>query len=74
MVLYASYACLLQSLFIENHLIDLEVTNPSFLRWFYHNHGTKIEEIQAKSRSHRNWSIQFGIPEYPVFPEEIEFD
>jgi hypothetical protein len=24
------------SCFVENPLIDLEVTNPSFLRWFYH--------------------------------------
>jgi hypothetical protein len=32
MVLYASYVCLLHSRFVENHLIDLETMNPSFLR------------------------------------------
>jgi hypothetical protein len=36
MILYASYVCLLYSCFIENHSIDLEAMNPSFLRWFYH--------------------------------------
>jgi hypothetical protein len=36
MVLYASYVCLLHSRFIENHPIDLEATNPLFLRWFCH--------------------------------------
>jgi hypothetical protein len=44
-VLYASYVCLLPFRFIENRPIDLESTNPSFLRWFCHNQGTKIEEI-----------------------------
>jgi hypothetical protein len=38
MVLYASYACLLYSRFVENHLIDLAAMNPSFLRWFCHTH------------------------------------
>jgi hypothetical protein len=27
----------MHSRFIENPPIDLEVTNPSFLRWFYHS-------------------------------------
>jgi hypothetical protein len=31
MVLYALYVCLLHSRFNENHPMDLEVTNPSFL-------------------------------------------
>jgi hypothetical protein len=39
MVLYALYVCLLHSRFIENHPIDLEVTNPLFLKWFYHSHS-----------------------------------
>jgi hypothetical protein len=33
------------------------------------NQGTKIEEIQAKSRGRKNQTIRFGIPEYPVSPE-----
>jgi hypothetical protein len=37
MVLYASYVCLLHSCFVENHPVDLEATNPSFLWWFCHN-------------------------------------
>jgi hypothetical protein len=36
MVLYISYVCLLHSRFIKNHPFDLEVIDPSFLRWFYH--------------------------------------
>jgi hypothetical protein len=32
-----------------------------------------MEEIQVKSQVHKNWIIRFGIPEYPIFPEEIEF-
>jgi hypothetical protein len=36
MVLYALYVCLLHSHFVENHPVDLAITNPSFLRWFYH--------------------------------------
>jgi hypothetical protein len=32
MVLYVLYVCLLHSRFIENHPIDLEVTNPLFLK------------------------------------------
>jgi hypothetical protein len=31
MILYALYVCLLHSCFIENHSIDLEAMNPSFL-------------------------------------------
>jgi hypothetical protein len=30
------------SRFIENPLIDLEVTNPTFLRWFYHTSATDV--------------------------------
>jgi hypothetical protein len=36
MVLYASYVCLLHSCFFKNYPIDLEATDPSFLRWFFH--------------------------------------
>jgi hypothetical protein len=36
--------------------------------------GAKIKEIQTKSRGHKNQTIRFGIPEYQVFPEEIEAD
>jgi hypothetical protein len=35
MIFYASYVCFLYFRFIENHPIDLEATNPSFLRWFW---------------------------------------
>jgi hypothetical protein len=34
--------------------------------------GTKIEENQARSQSHKNQTIQFTKPEYPVFLEQIE--
>jgi hypothetical protein len=37
MVLYALYVCLLHFCFVENHPIDLEAMDPSFLRWFCHN-------------------------------------
>jgi hypothetical protein len=33
-----------------------------------------MEEIQAKSWDRKNLTIRFGVPEYPVFLEEIEFD
>jgi hypothetical protein len=33
---------------------------------------TKMEEIQARSKDHKNQTIRFWIPEYPVFPEQIE--
>jgi hypothetical protein len=36
--------------------------------------GTKVEEILAKCRCRKNWTIQFGILEYPIFPKEIDFD
>jgi hypothetical protein len=36
--------------------------------------GAKMEEIQAESRGCKNRTIQFGIPEYPFFHEEIESD
>jgi hypothetical protein len=36
--------------------------------------GAKIEEIQAQRRGHKNRTIRFGIPEYPVFSEQIEFN
>jgi hypothetical protein len=29
----------------------------------------KIEENQAKSQSHKNRTIQFAKPDYPIFPE-----
>jgi hypothetical protein len=54
-VLYASYVCLLHFRFAENHPIDLEATNPSFLRWFYHN-GAPLSHRTASRRpqvSHR---------------------
>jgi hypothetical protein len=34
--------------------------------------GAKMEEIQAKSQSRKNRTVRFWIPEYPVFPEQIE--
>jgi hypothetical protein len=43
MAVYASYVCFMRSCFIENHPIDLEVTNPLFLRWFSHT-GTMPKE------------------------------
>jgi hypothetical protein len=33
-----------------------------------------MEEIQGKSRGHKNWTIRFGIPKYLIFPEHIESD
>jgi hypothetical protein len=33
-----------------------------------------MEEIQAENRSHKNETIWFGIPDYLIFPEEIESD
>jgi hypothetical protein len=36
--------------------------------------GARMEEVQAKSQSHKNRTIRFGIPKYLVFPEEIESD
>jgi hypothetical protein len=36
-VLNASYVCLLYSRFVENHPVDLEARNSSFLSWFCHN-------------------------------------
>jgi hypothetical protein len=35
---------------------------------------TKMEEIQARRRGRKNWTVRFWIPEYPVFPEQIESD
>jgi hypothetical protein len=40
MVLYACVLCLLHSHFVENHPINLEAMNPSFMRCFYHNNIT----------------------------------
>jgi hypothetical protein len=37
MVLYVLCVRLPYSRIVKNHLIDLEVTNLSFMRWFYHN-------------------------------------
>jgi hypothetical protein len=36
--------------------------------------GARMEEIQAKTQGCKSRTIQFGIPEYPVFPEGIESD
>jgi hypothetical protein len=30
---------------------------------------SKIEENQARSQSHKNWTIQFAKPDYPIFPD-----
>jgi hypothetical protein len=49
MVLYTLYVCLLHSCFIENHPIDLEAMDPSFLRWFCHK-GVHLE-VSECSRS-----------------------
>jgi hypothetical protein len=35
-------------------------------------HEANMEEIQARSRSRKNWTVRFWIPEYPVFPEQLE--
>jgi hypothetical protein len=34
--------------------------------------GAKMEEIHTKSQSHKNRTVRFWIPEYLVFPEQIE--
>jgi hypothetical protein len=34
--------------------------------------GTKIEENQARSQSHKNQTIRFAKPEYLVLPEQIQ--
>jgi hypothetical protein len=31
-----------------------------------------MDEIQVRSQSRKNWTIWFCIPEYPVFPKQIE--
>jgi hypothetical protein len=54
MVLYASYVCLLYSCFIENDLIDLEATNPSFLRWFCHT-DERYDGIERGGEARRGW-------------------
>jgi hypothetical protein len=36
--------------------------------------GAKMEEIQARSRGHKSRTVQFWIPEYPVFQEQLEFE
>jgi hypothetical protein len=48
MVLYASYVCFMHSHFVENPPIDLEVMNPSFLRWLYHNHQPRGSYVSFK--------------------------
>jgi hypothetical protein len=48
LVLYASYVCFMHSRFIENHSIDLEAMNTSFLRWFCHT---------TDGDDPRNWSM-----------------
>jgi hypothetical protein len=35
--------------------------------------GAKMERFMLKA-AHENQTIQFGIPEYPIFPEEIKSD
>jgi hypothetical protein len=32
----------------------------------------KQRRLKPKRRSRKNWTIRFGIPDYPVFPEQIE--
>jgi hypothetical protein len=39
----------MHSCFVENPPIDLEVMNPSFLRWFCHNHEEEEEVTDARS-------------------------
>jgi hypothetical protein len=34
--------------------------------------GVEMEELQAKSRSCKNQTVQFWILEYPVFPEQMK--
>jgi hypothetical protein len=36
--------------------------------------GAKMEEVQARSQGRKNRTIRIGIPNYLVFPEEIESD
>jgi hypothetical protein len=36
--------------------------------------GAKMKEICAQSRACENRIIRFEIPEYPIFPGEIESD
>jgi hypothetical protein len=36
--------------------------------------GTKVEENQERSQSHKNWTIRFTKPDYLVFLEQIEFE
>jgi hypothetical protein len=34
----------------------------------------KMEEVQPKSQDRKKQIIRFKVPEYPIFPEEIESD
>jgi hypothetical protein len=36
--------------------------------------GAEIEEIQVQSQSRKNQTIWFGIPEYLIFSEQINYD
>jgi hypothetical protein len=36
-------------------------------KWTKRHQGTKIEENQARSRSHKNWTIRFAKPDYRFF-------
>jgi hypothetical protein len=38
------------------------------------NREAKMEEIQAKEKSRKNWTVRFWIAEYPILPEQIEFE
>jgi hypothetical protein len=70
MVLYASYVCLLHSRFVKNHPIDLEVTNPSFQRWFYHTLDTTIVEADW----HRELLMDLPIAEKPLLATLMNCD
>jgi hypothetical protein len=53
MVLYAYMCVFVHSRFIENPLILSWETNPSFLRWFYHNyyhHPTSLHQPNDQGR------------------------
>jgi hypothetical protein len=38
------------------------------------NREAKMEEIQAKEQSRKNWTVRFWIAEYPILPEQVEFE
>jgi hypothetical protein len=43
-------------------------------KWTKRHQGTKKEQNQAKNQSHKNRTIRFVKPNYPIFPEQIESD